>query len=194
MKVISSQVLNYSSMLSFRRNNCDLRSSSCSFFFKIPFLTSCSSFKCSSYTFSMFLSLCPCSLTVSELQFGSFACSSLKRLSSCLFSEVFLPLSNSTILSGPTERYYEVDDKLSFKMTSLEASTVCSLAWILSPESIPPTIDTREIFSFPSIWVISSSTSVHSIAPPTSLLSFGVLALVADDKLFLGSWWEPGGY
>ena len=101
-----------------------------------------------------------------EITVWFFVCSSLKRLSSCLFSEVFLPLSNSTILSGPTERYYEVDNKLSFKMASLEASKVCSLAWILSPESIPPTIDTREIFSFPSIWVISSSTSVHFIAPP----------------------------
>ena len=44
-------------MLSFRLNKCNLRSSSCSFFFRILILTSCSSFKCSSYTFSMFLSL-----------------------------------------------------------------------------------------------------------------------------------------
>ena len=36
---------------------------------------------------------------------GSFVCSSLKRRSSCSFCEVLLPLSNSTILSGPTGRY-----------------------------------------------------------------------------------------
>ena len=104
-KVISTQVQNYSSVLSFRLNNCNLRSSSCSFLFRILILTSC-------MLFFLFLSLCPCSLTVSKLQFGSFVCSSLKRLSSCLFSEVFLPLSNSTILSGRTGRYEEVDDRL----------------------------------------------------------------------------------
>ena len=58
-------------------------------------------------------------------------CSFLKRLSSSLFSEVFLPFSNSTILSGRTGRYEEVDDRLSFSLVSLEASMVCSLAWIL---------------------------------------------------------------
>ena len=114
----------------------------------------------------MFLSLCPCSLTMSESQFGSFIRSSLKRLSSCLFSEALLPLSNSTILSGPTGRYDEVDGQPSFSLPSLEASRVCSLAWILSPVSIPPTIDTTEMFSLPSMSVISSSTSVHFIAPP----------------------------
>ena len=51
--------------------------------------------------------------------------------------------SNSTILSGPTGRYDEVDDRVCFSMAPLEASRVCSLAWILSPASIPPTIDTR---------------------------------------------------
>ena len=111
-------------------NNCNFRSSSSSFFFRILILTSCSSFKCCSYTFSMFTSLFPCSLTVSELQFGSFVCSSLKRLSSCSFSEVFLPLSNSATLSGPTRMYDEVDGRLSFSLTSLEASSVCSPAYI----------------------------------------------------------------
>ena len=118
------------------------------------------------FIFSMFLSLCPCSLTMSELQIGSFVCSSLKRLSSCSSSEVLLPLSNSTILSRPTGGYDEVIDRLSFSLASLEASRVRSLAWILSPESIPPTIDTREGFSFPSISVISSSPSVRYIALP----------------------------
>ena len=115
----------------------------------------------------MFLSLCPCSLSVSELQVCSFVCSCLlKRLSSCSFSEVLLLVSNSDILSGPTGGYDEVDDRLSFSLAKLQVSRVCSLAWILSPESNPPTIDTREGFSFPSISVFSSSTSVHSIAPP----------------------------
>ena len=100
-----------------------------------------------------------------EITVWFFVCSSLKRLSSCSFSEVLLPLSNSTILSGPAGRYDEVDGRPSFSLPSLEASRVCSLAWILSPASIPPTIDTREIFSLPSISVISSSTSVHFIAP-----------------------------
>ena len=100
-----------------------------------------------------------------EITVWFFVCSSLKRLSSCSFSEVLLQLSNSTILSGPAGRYNEVDGRPSFSLPSLEASRVCSLAWILSPESIPPTIDTREMFSLPSISVISSSTSVHFISP-----------------------------
>ena len=54
----------------------------------------------------------------------SFVCSFPKRLSSWLLSEV-LPLSNSTILSGRTGRYEEVDDRLSFSLASLEASRVC---------------------------------------------------------------------
>ena len=71
----------------------------------------------------------------------------------CLFfpyTPFFLLLLRSSLatssfkhpISGPTGRYDEVDDRLCFSMAPLEASRVCSLAWILSPESIPPTIDT----------------------------------------------------
>ena len=131
-------------MLRFRLSNCNLRSSRCSFFFTILILTSCSSFKCSSYIFLMFLSLCPCSLTESE---------SGTVWLFCLFfpyTPFFLLLLRSSLatssfkhpISGPTGRYDEVDDRLCFSMAPLEASRVCSLAWILSPESIPPTIDT----------------------------------------------------
>ena len=132
-------------MLSFRLNNCNLRSSRCSFFFRILILTSCSSFKCSSYIFLMFLSLCPCSLTESKsgtvwlfCLFSPYTPFFLLLLRSSLATFCY-----STILSGPTGRYDEVDDRLYFSMAPLEASKVCSLAWILSPESIPPTIDTR---------------------------------------------------
>ena len=99
---------------------------------------------------------------------------------------------------GLLEGAIKDDDRLYFSMARLEASRVCSLAWILSPESIPPTIDTRYGFSFPSISVISSSTLLH-LHP--SLLSFGVFGfsgwrqvLPFLFKLFLGSWWEAGGY
>ena len=140
--MISAQVLNYWLVnVKFSSKQMQLKIKQLFLLFLEFFiLTSCSSFKCSSYTFSMFLSLCPSSLTVSELQIGSFVCSSLKRLSSCSFSEVLLPLSNSTILSGPTGMYEEVDDRLSFSLASLEPWRMCSLmAWILSAESTPPT-------------------------------------------------------
>ena len=78
--------------------------------------------------------------------------------------------------------YDEVDGRLPFSLASLEASSVCSPDWILSPESIPPpTIDTREGFSFS---VMSSSTSAHFIAPVPGLVFFRLayLALVADYK------------
>ena len=122
----------------------------------------------------MSLSLCRCSLTVSELQFGSFVCSSLKRLSSCLFSEVSLPLFNSTILSGRTGRYEELTIGCLSHWCHLKHQGC--VHW--------PGFYTREGFSFPSISVISSSTSVHSIAPPPVYFRLAYLALVADNKLY----------
>ena len=65
------------------------------------------------------------------------------------------------------------------------------------PESIPSTIDTREGFSLPSISVISSSKSVHSIPPPPVFFRLAYLALVADDKsshFFLSCSLVLGGY
>ena len=107
---------------------------------------------------------------------GSFVCSSLTRLSSCSFLLSFLPLCNSTILSGPTRMHDKVDGRLSFSLASFEASSVCSPAGILSPESIPPTIDTREGFSLPSISVMSS------IAALPVFFRLAYLTLVAGDS------------
>ena len=119
-----------------------------------------------------------------ELQFGPFVCSSLKRRSSCSLFEVLLPHSNSTILSGSTGRYTM---KLTIFCLSLwrHLKHQGCVHWLGHyPQSLfhQLIMETRERFSFPSIWVISSSTSVHSIAPPPVFFRVAYLALVADDK------------
>ena len=159
-------------MLSFRLNNCNLRSSSCSVFFRILILTSWSSFKCFSYTFSMSLSLCPCSLTVSELQFGS------------LFA---LPLNGFLLAcSLKFSCHFPIQPSYLGALEGTKKLTIrCLSPWChLKHQGCVHWLGfyTREGFSFPSISVISSSTSVHSIAPPQVLFCLAYLALVADDK------------
>ena len=149
-------------MLSFRLINFNLRSSCCSFFFRILILTSCSSFKCPPYTFSIFLSL-PCSLIVSESQFSSFVCFSLNGflLARSLKFSCQFPIQASYL--GPLEGTIKLTSGcLSHWRHFKHQGCVHLLGSVLSPESIPPTTDTREGFSFPSISVISSSTSVAS--------------------------------
>ena len=114
---------------------------------------------------------------------GSFVRSSLKRLSSCSSSEVLLPLANSTILSGPTGRYNEVDNRLSLSMASLEASRVCSLAWILSPR----VYSTNNIYqigiffsAYLSDYLVNVSPLYCTCTPVFFCLAY--LALMADDK------------
>ena len=114
------------------------------------------------------------------------------------------PIQPCYMYLGPLEGAMKLTVGCLFSLASLEAWRVrmCSPAWILSPEPIPPTIDAREEFPFPSISVMSSSRSrwvigswLVYVSPlyctTRSLLSFSVFPLL---KLLLGSWWEPGGY
>ena len=124
----------------------------------------------------MFLSICPCSLTVSELQFGSFVCSSLKRLSSCSFSEVcHFPIQPSYL--GPLE------GKMELMMSCL--SHWCHLKhqgcvhWLgYYPRVYSTNYRNEGGFSFPIVQLVN----VSPLYCTPVFFHLAWLALVADNK------------